>query len=78
MPNVSRKRGESFEAMMRRFKLHILKSGFIDEIKEKRFRRTPKSEAVKRASALVRMQWARRMQYLRKIGKVKEGQRNVR
>lgn len=70
MVKVSRKKNESFDAMLRRFRTHTVRRGTINEVREKRFRTPVKSRNMRRNSALVRNKMAAKFQYLRKTGQL--------
>lgn len=70
MIRVSRKKGESFDAMLRRFRTHMTRRGVISEVREKRFEVPEKSRNVRRNKALVRNKMANKLQYLRKTGQL--------
>jgi len=72
MVEVKRKKGESFDGMYRRFLKRMQFSGKILEAKGRQFKQSKKSEAAKRKSALVALQYRRKREYLRKIGKLVE------
>lgn len=69
---VKRKKGESFEALFRRFSRRLQQSGKVLEVRGHRFfERTPNKNKV-RDSALRRLEMGARREYLLKTGKVKE------
>lgn len=72
MIKVTRKKNESFEAMARRFRRHVLNRGVIREAKDKRFVSTEKSRNMRRQHTLTRLKKGEKMQYLRKVGKLEE------
>ncbi|MFA6551766.1 MAG: hypothetical protein WCV41_04535 [Patescibacteria group bacterium] len=72
MIEVKRKKGESFDGMYRRFLKRVQFSGKIIEAKERQFIKPKKSDSAKRKSALVALQYRRKREYLRKIGKLEE------
>ena len=69
---VHRRRGESFDSMLRRFGRKVQMSGRLIQAKKIRFRRRPKSPALVRAAALKREQKKGYLAYLEKIGKLEE------
>lgn len=69
---VKRKRGETFESLMRRFSRRIQQSGRLLQAKKIRFHARDKSRNLRRASALRREELRKKREYLKKIGKLKE------
>lgn len=69
---VKRKRGETFESMMRRFSRRVQQSGKLLQAKKIRFHASDKSRNLQRASALRREEIKKKRDYLKKIGKLKE------
>ncbi len=69
---VKRKRGETFESMMRRFSRRVQQSGKLLQAKKIRFHTAEKSRNLQRASALRREEIKKKREYLKKIGKLKE------
>lgn len=69
---VKRKRGETFESMMRRFSRRVQQSGKLLQAKKIRFHSPEKSRNLQRASALRREVLRKKRDYLKKIGKLKE------
>lgn len=69
---VKRKRGETFEGMMRRFSRRIQQSGRLIQAKKIRFHAKTKSRNLQRVSALRREEIKKKREYLKKIGKLEE------
>jgi ribosomal protein S21 len=69
---VKRKRGETFESLMRRFSRRVQQSGKLLQAKKIRFHTKDKSKNLQRASALRREEIKQKREYLKKIGKLKE------
>lgn len=69
---VKRKRGETFESMMRRFSRRVQQSGKLIQAKKIRFHTSGKSRNLQRASALRREEIKKKREYLKKIGKLKD------
>jgi ribosomal protein S21 len=69
---VKRKRGETFEGLMRRFSRRIQQSGRLIQAKKIRFHTRAKSRNLQRASALRRAEMKTKVEYLKKIGKMKD------
>ncbi len=69
---VKRKKGETFESLMRRFSRKVQQSGRLIQAKKIRFHTRTKSRNLRRASALRRAEIRARVEYLKKIGKMKD------
>ena len=65
-----RKQTESMEAFMRRFSKRMMESRVLINLKKRRFYEEPKSDAIRRASAIRRKKLSEEKEYLRKIGKL--------
>lgn len=72
MSEIRRKKGESFEAFLRRFQNKMKQSGKILQAKKIRFYQRPASKNRRRQSALERNRRTLLRDYLKKIGKLKE------
>jgi ribosomal protein S21 len=72
MVEVKRKRGESFEAMLRRFNRRLQLSGRILQAKKIRFYKGEKSKTELKKSALRRIELQREYDKLKKMGKLPE------
>ena len=72
MAIVKRRKGESFDGFMRRFRKRIQESGKVLQAKKVQFRRPDKSKNLLRKSALVRLKERERREYLMKVGKFKD------
>lgn len=69
---VKRKKGESFDAMFRRFTRRLQQSGKVLDVRSGRFfERKPKKNKMK-ASALRRLVIGEKREYLLRSGKLKE------
>jgi ribosomal protein S21 len=69
---VKRKKGESFEALMRRFTRRVQDSGRLLQAKKVRFYESGKNKNAEREAALRRKEISDKREYLLKSGKVKE------
>lgn len=69
---VQRKRGESFEAMVRRYNRRLQLSGKILEAKKGRFYQGKRNKNETKASALRRLELQKQYEKLRKQGKLPE------
>jgi len=72
MAEIKRKRGETFESLLRRFTRKVQQSGRLIQAKKIRFHAREKSQTKKRADALRRLEIQEEREYLKKIGKLKE------
>ena len=72
MVEFKRKKGESFEAFLRRFNKRLQQSGKLYLARQIRFLHPEKSRDEKKKSALIRKKFRESKEYLRKIGKLKE------
>lgn len=69
---VKRKKGESFEAVFRRFTRRVQQSGKTLTVRAGRFLSKKPNKNRKRDSALRRLEMGAKREYLLKTGKVKE------
>ncbi len=69
MVDVKRRKGESFESLLRRFSRRIQQSGKMLEAKKYRFHSKDPNERSKKVSALRRLQQKDKREYLIKVGK---------
>lgn len=72
MVEVKRKKGESFEAFLRRFKKRVIESRVIMRAQEKRFRQRNFNKNKVKSMTLRRILISAEKEYLRKIGKLKD------
>lgn len=72
MPEIKRKKNESFEAYMRRVKKRWQQSGKVLQVKKIQFFEREKNKNMRKKSALHRLAVAEKMEYLRKIGRLPE------
>jgi ribosomal protein S21 len=72
MLEVKRKKGETFDAMLRRFQRRFQDSGRNLEIRKRRFHARASSKTKRQDSALRRLQKGSEYTYLAKIGMLKE------
>lgn len=69
---VKRKKGETFDALLRRFQGRFRDSGMSQEAKHRRFHDSGKNKNQRRDSALRREQKRETYEYLSKTGQLKE------
>lgn len=72
MVQFKRKKGESFEAFLRRFNKRLQQSGKLMEARKGRYVKKEKNENQKKKSALVSRKLRAKKEYLRKVGKLEE------
>jgi len=72
MVEVKRKKGETFESLMRRFNKRILQSGKILQAKKVRFLEKNTNKNLVKKLALRKLKIKGQKEYLRKIGKLSE------
>ncbi len=72
MLEVRRKKGESFESLLRRFSRRVQQSGKVLQAKKIRYYNAPKSKLELRRSALHRIQVRDKLEYMLRAGKIKE------
>ncbi len=70
MVEIRKKKGESFEAMYRRFSKRMMQSKKILEAKGRKFLQPKKNKNAQKESALVGLQFKKEKEYQRKIGKL--------
>lgn len=78
MTEAKRKKGESFESFLRRFKKKIQQSGILIHSRKIRFYERPKSRNRRREAALRKMEMLKEKEYLRKIGKLRDDEGSMR
>jgi len=69
MAEVKRKKGETFESLLRRFNKRILQSGKLLQAKKVRFLEKQPNKNLAKKLALRRLKIKAQKEYLRKIGK---------
>lgn len=72
MSELKRKKGESFEAFMRRFQNRMKESGKILQAKKIRFFAKDLNRNQRRKSTLAKNQRTELREYMRKIGRLKD------
>lgn len=72
MTDVRRKRGETFEALLRRFNRRVLLSGKILQARKIRFYASKPTREDQRAKALRGKSIREKYEYLKKIGRLPE------
>lgn len=72
MVEIKRKKGETYDAMLKRFLGRVQKSGKSKEVKRRRFHNGGQNRTQRRDSALRRVQMSSKYEYLAKTGQLKE------
>lgn len=72
MAETKRKKGESFESLLRRFKKKIQQSGILLQSRKIRYYERPRSKNKRRVDALRRIEITAEREYLKKIGRLRE------
>lgn len=72
MAEVKRKKGESFEALVRRFSRKVQQSGRLLQSRKIRYYTKSKNKTAVRAAAARRSEITAKREYLKKIGKLVE------
>lgn len=72
MVDVKRRKGESFDSLLRRFNRRVQQSGKMLEARKLRFHAKPPSKTKQRASALHRMTAKAKREYLMRVGQFVE------
>ncbi len=70
MVETKRKKGESFDALLRRWQRRVIESGQVIQAKKIRYRTKAKSKTARQKSALHRLESSTQREYLKKIGKL--------
>ncbi|MDD4995960.1 MAG: 30S ribosomal protein S21 [Patescibacteria group bacterium] len=68
---IKRKQNEPLNVFLRRFSEQIKRSGVINNSKEKKFFSKPKSKKAQKSSALMKKERTEKMNFFKKIGKIK-------
>jgi len=68
---AKRKQREPLNVFLRRFSEQVKRSGVINQHKKCKFYIKPKSQKLKKESALQRKQRAEKMAFLKKVGRIK-------
>jgi ribosomal protein S21 len=69
---VKRRKGESFDTLLRRFTKRVQLSGRLLEVKKHRFHARPKNKTSIKKSALRRLETATKREFLLKTGRLTE------
>lgn len=76
--DAKRKRGETFEAFVRRFNKRLMQSGTLLQYKKKAYKKKPLSRNLEKDQTLARKTFREKREYLKKTGKLPEEQLNAR
>lgn len=77
MVDVKRRRGESFDALLRRFTRRVQQSGKMLEARKLRFHAKKPNERAQQVSALRRLEMKEKREYLIKVGKYVEPEKKT-
>jgi ribosomal protein S21 len=69
---VKRKKGETFESLVRRFSKKVQQSGRLLQVRKIRFKSKQKNKTAVRSAAARREEITAKREYLKKIGKLVE------
>jgi ribosomal protein S21 len=69
---VKRKKGETFESLIRRFSKKVQQSGRLLQVRKIRFKTKSKNKTALRSAAARREEITAKREYLKKIGKLVE------
>jgi len=72
MAEFKRKKGESFEAFLRRFNKRLLSSGKLYQARQRKYLKKEKSRNETKKSTLELRKIRAKKEYLKKIGKLKD------
>jgi ribosomal protein S21 len=72
MVEFKRKKGETFEAFLRRFNKRLQQSGTLYDARKNRYHKKDKNERAKRKSALIGLDLRHKKEYERRTGKFKD------
>lgn len=78
MAEVKRRKGESFDSLLRRFTKRIQQSGRLLQAKKERFHLRQKNKNSTRKSALRRLEIAAHREFLLKTGRLTEEEKRAR
>jgi len=72
MVDVKRKKGESFESLIRKFNKRIQQSGKVLQAKKIRYDKGTENKNLRKKLALRRLKINAEREYMKKVGKLKE------
>lgn len=72
MVEFKRKKGETFEAFLRRFNKRLQQSGNLMQARKNRYHRKEQNERQRKNSALIGLELRSKKEYQRRTGKLKE------
>ena len=73
MADLKKKKGESFESFLRRFKTGLKNSKRLESFRKKQTHSKQKTKIQLKNSALARIEIGKKFETLRKTGKLKDG-----
>ena len=75
MADLKRKKGESFESFLRRFRSGLKNNKRLETFRDKRSFSKKKNKTQLKKSALAKIELGKKYEILRKTGKIEEGRR---
>jgi ribosomal protein S21 len=72
MADLKRKKNESFEAFLRRFKGSLKNNKRLESFRNKKAHSKKATKIQRKNSALARLEMGKKFEYLRKTGKIKD------
>ncbi|OGY47331.1 MAG: 30S ribosomal protein S21 [Candidatus Buchananbacteria bacterium RIFCSPHIGHO2_01_FULL_47_11b] len=72
MTEIKRKKGETFESLLRRFSKKLQQSGKLIQTRKNRYYEKPKNRTKRKEDALRRKDIGEKREYLKKTGQLKE------
>jgi len=73
MADLKKKKGESFESFLRRFKTGLKNNKRLESFRKKQVYNKKKTKVQLKSSALARIEIGKKFETLRKTGKLKDG-----
>jgi len=70
LPELKRKKGESFESFIRRFNRRLIQSKMIPEVKSRAYNHREESRNRIKKNTLARKEYKERMEFLKKTGRL--------
>lgn len=68
---IKKQEKETFASLLRRFSRKVKESGVLNKVRSLRFKTRPESQKTKKETALRKIARIKRMEYLKKLGKIK-------
>lgn len=68
---IKKQEKETFASLLRRFSRKVKESGVLNKVRSLQFKTRPESKKTKKETALRKIARIKRMEYLKKLGKIK-------